>query len=78
MGEASVSSSRLPYTYMEYSLKLIREVYGDIFWKSAGEAFQRSVGKPLKEAHREALCKTPENKIRKPLMYFWENLGEAQ
>lgn len=32
----------------------------------------------LREAHREALCKTPENKIRKPLMYFWENLGEAQ
>ena len=57
---------------MEYSLKLIREVYGDIFGKSAG-----MVWGSLSKKRGEALCKTPENKSNQPLMYFWENLVGA-
>jgi len=53
---------------MEYSLKLIREVYGDIFGKSAGEAFQRSVGKPLGN---------PQKIKSGSLKWFWHKLGRS-
>lgn len=64
MGEASVSSSRLPYTYMEYSLKLIREVYGDIFGKSAGMALGKPLGNPQKIKSGS-------------LKWFWHKLGRG-